>query len=129
VAEIIDFSNRKKLKDDLGRTDKLEALQSLITCGRCGRRCAKCGAYSESLSLVERVEEGLNFRLCPLCLEEYRDLLFYLRDGRGQDDPLWHNREWVRLWLAWLEYQLALANFLTSPELLEIIEQLTEKPV
>lgn len=129
MAEIIDFSNKKRLKDDLSRKDKLEVLQSLLTCGRCGRRCAKCGAYSESLSLVERVEESVSFRLCPLCLEDYRDLLFYLRDGRGQDDPLWHNREWARLWLAWLEYQLALNNYLSSPEMLEVIQELTDDPV
>ena len=127
MAEVIDLKGRQKIKKDLSRTEKLEALRTLLQCGRCSRRCAKCGHQSLESTLVTHYAPQVSFQLCPACLEEYQDLVAYLKTERNRNAPSWYNREWVRLWLAWIDYQTALSNYLTSPEVLEIIQELRKE--
>ena len=126
MAKVIDLTDRKKVKDDLSREDKLRGLQSLFRCAHCGARCAKCGAHGEATQYVTHNASGVSFRLCEMCLEEYRDLLAYLEADPKPDVPFWFNREWIRQWLAWLDYQWALANYVSSPEVLQVLKELEE---
>lgn len=125
MAEVIDLRGRKKQKEDLDKTQRLQALRTVLLCSQCALRCARCGAQSESTTSVTRA--GVSFRLCPSCLEEYRDLLAYLEGESGSDRPFWYNREWVRWWLAWLEYQHALAKYLNSAEVLLLLQDSPEE--
>ena len=127
MAKVIDLEFRKKLKQDLSRTDKLEGLQSLLRCSQCSARCSKCGAHNMPTSYVTHPGTKVTFRLCPDCLDEYTDLTAYLEAGSKYDGPVWHNREWVRQWLAWMDYQWAMENYLSSPEVLSIIAELEEE--
>lgn len=124
MAEVIDFSGRKKIKDDMADAERLSSLQSAIHCSQCPMVCAKCGSRGDTTHLVTRVGASVNFRLCPSCLDEYHDLVDYLESGRNADMPSWYNREWARHWLAWLDYQLALGNYVTSPEVLQVIQEI-----
>lgn len=126
MAEIIDLQGRKKAKEDLANTEKVVGLQSLLQCSQCGRRCAKCGSQGESTSHVTHPSSGVSFRLCSICLDEYTDLIQYLDTGRSPQMPSWYNREWVRQWLAWLDYQWAMSNYVSSPEVLAALSMMRE---
>ncbi len=127
MAEVIDFSGRKKVRDDLEHTDQLESLKALLHCNYCAHRCARCGGHGEPTHLVTHAPRGLSFRLCSACRDDYLQLVRHLETGRPPDGPSWHNRQWVHLWLAWLEYQAGLARYLTSPEVIRILEELRKE--
>lgn len=126
MAKVIDLKGRKKIKEDLNRSEKLAALQSVLRCACCAMRCAKCGAHGESSHRVTHPSSGVNFTLCATCFDEYQDLLTYLDPEKRSDLdlPVWCNREWVRQWLAWLDYQWALLNYTSSPEVIAVISEL-----
>jgi hypothetical protein len=127
VAKVIDLGNRKRVREDLKKTEKLEGLQSLLRCNHCAMRCGKCGSHGEATSLVIHHGSGIELRLCSTCLSEYHDLLAHLESGPDKlDAPFWHNREWIRQWLAWLDYQWAMRNYLSSPEVLEVLIELSD---
>ncbi|MBU2551137.1 MAG: hypothetical protein KKB20_22185 [Proteobacteria bacterium] len=124
MAEVIDLKDRQKLKRDMEQVEKLESLQTMLRCGRCGMRCAKCGQHDDSVRQVTHSGTDIRFQLCGFCLDEYLDLIAYLGTPKRPDAPLWQNREWVRQWLAWIDYQAALTNYMTSPEVLSVIYEL-----
>ena len=124
MAKVIDLSGRKKVKDDLHKTEKLEGLQTMIRCSSCGARCSKCGFHSESTTSVTHPASGITFRLCQTCHGEYKDLLEHLEQDKPENSPFWFNREWVRHWLAWLDYQWAFHNYMMSPEVLQVLAEL-----
>lgn len=126
MAKVIDLTDRKKVKEDLSKGDKLRGLQSLFRCAHCGARCAKCGAHGEATQHITHTGSGVSFRLCQMCLEEYQDLLAYLEADPKPEVPFWFNREWIRQWLAWLDYQWALANYVSSPEVLQVLKELED---
>ena len=123
MAKIIDLEGLQKKKRDLDKADKLEALRSVLHCSQCAMRCARCGSQADETKPV--IRSGLSFRLCHNCLDEYQDLLVYLEGDLKSDRPFWYNREWVRLWLAWLDYQQAMVNYISSPEILSIFEDIS----
>ncbi|MEW6262382.1 MAG: hypothetical protein AB1641_04825 [Thermodesulfobacteriota bacterium] len=123
MGKVIDLTGRRNAGEGQDRNQRKEALLALIRCARCPARCARCGFQSDSAAVVTHPEPGLSFRLCPACLNEYRDLRAYLEGERKPNTPSWQNREWVRLWLAWLEYKAALENFVSSPEVLAVLSE------
>ena len=127
MAKVIDLSDRKKVKADLQRTDKLEGLKSLLQCSGCAQRCAKCGVHGQPNYRVTHPGSGVTFQLCSLCKDEYDDLLTYLNTGEEDYAPFWFNREWVRQWMAWLDYQWALLNYLNSAEVLQVLSELEKE--
>lgn len=124
MSKIVDFEGRKKLKADLHKAEKLEGLQSLLRCSHCSMRCAKCGVHGEEAVSVRHAQSRITFRLCPVCADEYKDLAAYLDNDQESNLPYWYNRQWVRQWLSWLDYQNALADYASSPEVLEVIAEL-----
>lgn len=126
MAKVIDLQGRKKVKTDLDRSDKVEALVSLLRCNHCAMRCAKCGSHSEPTSAVTHQGTRTTFSLCESCRDEYESLLVYANAGPNTDMPFWYNREWVRQWMAWLEYQYAVSQYINSPEVLEAMTELED---
>ena len=124
MSKVIDFEGRKKIKRDEARTGLLQNLKSILRCGHCQMRCAKCGAQSEPTSLVSHERAGVAFRVCPACKDEYEALVDYLDHGRDPEAPEWFNREWIRQWLAWIDYQAAFARYVGSPEVLAALDDL-----
>jgi hypothetical protein len=127
MADVIDLSRKKKIKGDLARQDKLQGLLSLVRCSSCGAKCAKCGAHSDDTRPVRQQNTDLRFILCGECHEEWLDLLDYLEAGRKRPRPFWFNREWARQWMAWLDYQWSLVNYVSSPEVLEALTNLEDE--
>ena len=127
MAKVIDLAGRKKVKEDLGKKEKLEGLQNLLRCNLCAMRCAKCGTHGDPTTHVTHPGSGVEFRLCSACYIEYQDLLSCLNAGNNQEEPpFWFNREWIRQWLAWLDYQWALGNYFNSQEVLQVITELSQ---
>ncbi|MBF0528438.1 MAG: hypothetical protein HQK55_04040 [Deltaproteobacteria bacterium] len=127
VAKIIDLKGKKKLKDDLARAEKVEALMALIRCHHCPKRCAKCAEHADTTVPVNHPGLDVSFRLCPLCFSEYQDFMAHMDAEKPLESPSWHNRSWIRLWLAWLDYRWALANYVSSPEVLAVLAEIKEK--
>lgn len=124
MAKIYDLKGRIKFREDFRRAEKGDELGSLLRCRQCVRRCAKCGRQGDPTNHVTHPGTGVSFRLCSVCLDEYQELVDYLETGQKKGAPSWHNREWVRHWLAWLDYQWSLSNYMSSPEVLRILEEL-----
>ena len=80
----------------------------------------------DQCATIKHPAHGISFKLCASCQDEYQDLRRYLEDGRMDDLPYWYNKEWVRQWLAWLDYQLALNHYMGSQEVLAILQELHE---
>ena len=125
MAKVIDLKDRKKLLNDLKNTNNLDGLRSLLRCHYCPGRCSKCGAHGGENAAVRHRDSGLRFRFCPACMSEYQYLTTHL-DGRPDPEaPAWYNRTWLRQWLAWLDYQTAVVDYIESPEVLEVLDRLS----
>jgi hypothetical protein len=122
VADVIDLQGQKKRKLKLEQVRKLEAFKERFHCNHCAAKCAKCGAHGEPTRRLMRA--GVTFWLCSGCEEDYQDFLSALDGLRDKEKPFWHNREWLGMWIAWLDYQKTLNNYLNSPEVLLALESL-----
>ena len=127
MSNVIDLNGRKKIRKELRRSERLHGLRSILQCTRCAMRCGKCGVQGEITSHVTHPATGISFKLCAACLDEYSDLQTYLGGDGTSDLPSWCNREWVRQWLAWLDYQLAMTGYVTSPEVLAVLAELRKE--
>jgi hypothetical protein len=124
MTKVLNITDRLKNKKQLRQADiyqrRLEALQKVVYCSSCHLRCAMCGSYlEESRSADSGVSKAVDFTLCESCRIEFKDFLKLSR-GRGKSDIVWHNKEWVRLWTTWLDFQHAINGFRDSDEFKEI---------
>ncbi|MBW1710930.1 MAG: hypothetical protein JRG97_01435 [Deltaproteobacteria bacterium] len=125
MAEVIDIKGRVKQKKDLSNLEKLEGLWNIIQCAKCAMRCAKCGTHGEPTSQVGR--SGTSFKLCSSCMEEYQQVITELGGNPSRPKPFWYNREWLRHWVIWLEYQQVLNDYIDSPEVYFALKSLAEE--
>jgi len=124
MTKIIDIEQRLKLeqkkKVKIDREKKLEVVRKFMQCKRCMARCAMCGVQFDTKELYKR-HPGPH-RLCTACEEDYKE--FQAITETGGDSPLyWHNREWLVLWQAWLDYQKAIKDYTESPEFIELLRE------
>jgi hypothetical protein len=64
-----------------------------------------------------------NFYLCESCRAEFKEYMD-ITSGKKKSDISWHNREWVKLWSAWFDFQQAIQEFKDSIEFELLIEEL-----
>jgi len=106
---------------------KLESVQKVIQCSACHHRCAMCGHYlKDSDATYDSPAASFGFALCDCCKAEFEDFLAISRDKR-RTDIFWHNREWVKMWSAWLDYRQAIDGFVNSREFKSLLEELSKK--
>jgi hypothetical protein len=83
-----------------------------------------CGLYlKEEDSTKETPQTSLGLMLCASCRSEFDDFLSVSR-GQQQSEVFWHNKEWVKMWSAWIEYRKAMTAFVGSPEFKLLMEEL-----
>ncbi len=123
MSKIIDIEKRlkqeQKKKLTVERAKKVEAVRKILQCTRCLSRCVKCGLHFETQQMYKRYE---GFRFCASCQEEYEEFLRLQQTG-GDTRYYWHNRQWVRTWQTWLDYQAALKDYGESPEFLDLVRE------
>jgi hypothetical protein len=124
MSKIIDIEDRLKLeqkkKAKVERAKKMEAVRKTVQCTRCLARCSKCGVQFETHEMYKR-QKG-PYRFCPFCQEEFED--FRRIKEKGEESPFyWHNKEWVGVWQAWLDYQQAMKDYGESQEFIDLVRE------
>ncbi|MBW1722483.1 MAG: hypothetical protein JRH13_10600 [Deltaproteobacteria bacterium] len=117
----------KRRKEERERyLKRIRSLQRSVQCTACHLRCAMCGVYTQIRNEAEkRFFLSNGFALCENCKKEYED--FKALSGKETpSDVHWHNKEWFRMWSAWIEYRKALRAFLESPEFKRLLEELNQ---
>ena len=128
VDKIVSLSDRlesKRHKKQISRyRGKIETIQKIIQCGSCQIRCAMCGLYlREEESPKDIPHASMGLMLCESCRSEFDDFLSVSR-GQQRSEVFWHNKEWVKMWSAWIKYRKAMTAFVDSPEFKLLMEEL-----
>ena len=128
MDKIVSLSDRlesKRHKKQIARyRGKIETIKKIIQCGSCQIRCAMCGLYlKEEEPTREIPHASLDLMLCASCRSEFDDFLSVSRE-RQQSEVFWHNKEWVKMWSAWINYRKAMTAFVGSPEYKLLMEEI-----
>lgn len=118
----------RKQKEQLEQyRGKTWAIQKVIQCSSCHFKCAMCGLHFDMKDSSNKPAQSLlGFTFCESCREEYKDFLSISR-GENQPDVFWHNKEWLHMWSAWLNYRQAITNFTDSDEFKLLLEELNKQ--
>jgi Pyruvate/2-oxoacid:ferredoxin oxidoreductase delta subunit len=124
MSKVIDIEDRLKLeqrkKAKVDKAKKLEAVRKTIQCTRCLARCAKCNIQFDTQEMYQRFKGP--YRFCASCQEEYEEFV-RLRGTEEQSPYYWHNKHWLLVWQAWLDYQQAMKDYGESPEFIELMRE------
>ena len=132
MDKIVDFKDRAKSRREQQRREqrrkKVEAIQKVTQCCLCHFRCARCGLHIKP----EDVSQGApssseDYTFCESCRREFEDFLS-ISKGKNRSGLLWQNKEWEKMWSAWINYQQAITAFVNSPEFKCIIEDFDDQP-
>ena len=128
MNKVLNITNRledKKRKQQIeAHRHKVETVQKIVQCASCHFRCAMCGYNLDAIdSSHPPVPSPAGFYLCEKCRAEFEDFSKMVRGKKGSE-VFWHNKEWMNLWSAWLDYQQAIGEFKKSVE----FKQITKKP-
>jgi hypothetical protein len=93
------------------------------SCSRCQHKCMKCGSQTDLPESQPDDGHHVPYRLCRHCMEEYLEFMRRLH-GRGDTSLFWHNREWMELWKAWINYQEAFTRYELSEGFRRLVEEL-----
>lgn len=107
---------------------KIDTLRRITQCSSCRFKCAMCGQYLDDADLYEGSESSdYGYSFCESCREEFEDFLAVY--GKEQNSEVfWHNKEWKRMWSAWLNYRKAVSDFLDSREFDVLLNELDNQP-
>ena len=126
MSKIIDIENRieteKRKKKIAERRREIAPLLHFLQCACCGMKCRRCGSPAE-LRPPGKDFPQIPFNFCKDCREEY---LEYQRAQQNEEDKSapWRNREWLRMWKKWIEYQRTVQRFHQSKEVQKLFEEL-----
>ncbi len=103
---------------------KIQSLQKVFHCTSCRFRCAMCGHHVGTEADSTPPEPGpLGYVFCEGCRNEFEDFLA-ISSGEKQAEVFWHNKAWLDMWSAWLNYQQAVSRFMHSPEFKILLSEL-----
>ena len=118
------LENKKRKQQAELHREKMETLQRIVQCSSCHFKCAMCGYHLNTADEpYTPPTEFTNFYLCESCRAEFEEYM-QLRNGKKASDSFWHNREWMKLWSSWFDFQQAIKEFKNSAEFEQIIEEL-----
>lgn len=125
VVSIREKLKRREQNRQLKRyRGKIKVIQKVAQCSSCHLKCAMCGQYlDESDFPSDNPETSVHeYIFCEDCQGEYEDFLSF---SKGMKNPkvFWHNKEWAKMWSAWLDYQQAINGFVDSREFRLLIEE------
>lgn len=125
LAERLESQRNKKQIDRYH--GKTETIQKIVQCSSCRIRCAMCGLYlKKEEPLTDCLPPPKGLVLCEICRGEFDDFLS-VSSGKRQSEVFWHNKEWVKMWSAWINYRKAVASFMDSPEFKFLMEELNTR--
>ena len=123
------FSITDRLKDKKRKEheetfrQKAETVQRVVQCSSCQMSCAMCGSHMDTPdSCCPPASSFSNLNLCECCRAEYDDFL-EMSNKNKSPEIYWHNKEWMRLWSAWVEYRKAIGKFRDSNEFRRLIKE------
>jgi hypothetical protein len=124
IVNITDQLEAKRRRDQMeSHRQKLESLHRTVQCSSCHFKCAMCGYHLDTDgSSCPPVSATKDFNLCETCQAEFDDYL-KMMGHETSSEIFWHNKEWMRLWSTWLEYQKAVLQFKKSREFRELIKE------
>lgn len=130
MEKVVDLRDRledKKRKRQVEiHRHKSETVQRMVQCASCQFRCAMCGHHMrQNESSYLSPPSPVDWNLCQTCRAEFEDYLKISRGTRGSA-LFWHNREWLKLWAAWLDYQKAIREFRHSDEFRQLLEEIED---
>ncbi|MDY6971283.1 MAG: hypothetical protein SV775_03030 [Thermodesulfobacteriota bacterium] len=130
MSKVLNITERLESKKRKHQADvhhhKVETIQRIVQCSLCQNRCAMCGYHlNVTDSSCPTVPPSSDFNLCDSCRAEFEDFLEMSREKKGSSVS-WHNKEWLRLWSAWLEYYQAIAEFSNSTQFRQLAEELDD---
>ena len=125
IVNLKDRIENKRQREQIERyRGKIKSIQKVIQCASCHFRCAMCGLHSRPQERPESSDsESLEFTLCESCRREYDEFISITR-GEKKAEVFWHNREWLKMWSAWLSYRKSVDHFMDSSELKLLLEEL-----
>jgi hypothetical protein len=129
MKKILDIADRleekRRRKEVEAHRKKLGALQRVVQCAACHFRCAMCGYHLEGAdSPHPPASPSHDFHLCESCRAEFEDFLKMTSSKEGSRIP-WHNKEWMKMWSAWVNYQKAIREFRNSGDFRQSTEMLS----
>ena len=121
ITDRLKDKKRKELEEQY--REKAETVQRVVQCSSCHMSCAMCGSHLEaSDSCCPPVSSYPNLNLCEHCRAEYNDFLKMAKENK-RSDILWHNKEWMALWSAWIDFRNAIIKFRNSNEFRQLIKE------
>ena len=95
---------------------KMEAIKTVAQCSSCHFKCAMCGLHLKKTDpSANSTSPSVGFIFCESCGEEFENFLS-ISEGEKRPDIFWHNKEWMNMWSAWINYKKAIKGFINSPE-------------
>ncbi|MBW1901918.1 MAG: hypothetical protein JRJ20_09810 [Deltaproteobacteria bacterium] len=124
VFSITDRLRDKKRKEhEETHRQKAATVQRLVQCSSCQLSCAMCGSHLDAPdSSCPPASSYSNLNLCECCRAEYNDFLGMSNENKSSE-IFWHNKEWMKLWSAWIEYHKAIKKFRNSNEFRRLIKE------
>jgi hypothetical protein len=128
MNKVLNITNRledkkRKLQAETHR-GKMETLQRIVQCSSCHFKCAMCGYHlTTGDSPHAPPSSPSNFYLCESCRAEFKEYM-EMKSGKKESAAFWHNRQLVKLWSAWFDFQQAIKEFKDSVEFEQLIEEL-----
>ncbi len=120
ITEHIKEKERRKHESD--HQQRSEVVKRTVQCSSCRLSCAMCGMHlNAGGECCAAPENNQMLNLCENCWSEYSDFLDISTKG-GSSKIYWHNKEWIRLWSAWVEYQKAMKAFRNSEEFQKLLK-------
>ena len=102
---------------------RIDAIKKITHCSSCRMKCSMCGQYLEISNSCNNCGAGHGYIFCNSCSSEFEDFIS-LSNGTKLNHALWHNEEWKRMWMAWLQYQKTLKDFIQSSEFRLLLEEM-----
>jgi hypothetical protein len=103
---------------------KIETIRRTVQCTSCRHKCSMCGSHlgDTHSACPEFLTAPPMHPLCDGCRAEFDEYLGIVH-GERKAEVFWHNREWIRLWAVWSEYQRAIGEFRASPEFKRLCQE------
>ena len=117
------LASRKQERELEEQRGKIGAIQKFVQCSSCHFRCALCGQHlSESDCSGKGPSSAFEFVFCDGCGAEFEEFLAVSR-GKKTPEVSWHNKEWVKMWSAWLDYRQSINGFVGSSEFKSLLDE------
>jgi len=128
MSKIVDMSERIAAKEQREQLEKyrgrVETIQKMIQCSSCHFRCAMCGLQAKGgEAAASWPSETLGLPFCEGCREDFQEFLS-ITTGKKTPTLFWHNKEWLAVWSALLDYKKAISAFVASREFKLLMEEL-----